>query len=241
MFGFLTRRYSLLESGVLDGSEDAHSHILFGVDDGSGRGDDSLGMLDFEESLGVSDVWCTPHIMEDMCNTTSGLQTRFGELKELYSGPIRLHLAAEYMMDNLFLERLRGRDLLCHGGRTVLVETSVNTPPYNFDSIVEEIFRTGYNTLLAHPERYNYLEKEDYTSLVSKGVRLQLNLPSLTGYYGSLVREKAEWLLENGLYSAFGSDCHRLNVVQMQYEHKALTSKSIDKLLTIREMQATKR
>lgn len=240
MFGFFRKRYSLAESGVVSGSADAHSHILFGVDDGSGSAEESLEMLSFEESLGVTDVWCTPHIMEDVHNTTEGLTERFGRLKELYGGPVRLHLAAEYMLDNLFLERLDAADILCHGPKTVLVETSVGNPPYNFDSIVDRIFKAGLNTLLAHPERYRYLEREDYLRLVSKGVRLQLNLPSLTGFYGGLAREKAEWLLANGLYSTFGSDGHRADVMKEQYNHKSLTSKIIDRLVALRESQGDK-
>ena len=92
MFDFLKKKFSLAESGVLSSSVDAHSHILFGVDDGVGHIETSLKILAYEESLGVKEVWCTPHVMEDVPNTTEGLQRRFEELQAAYTGPIRLRL-----------------------------------------------------------------------------------------------------------------------------------------------------
>ena len=86
MFDFLRTKFTLAESGVLSGSVDAHSHILFGVDDGSKHRTDSLEMLAYEESLGVTDVWCTPHVMEDVPNTTEKLKERFSQFQELYQG-----------------------------------------------------------------------------------------------------------------------------------------------------------
>ena len=187
-------------------------------------------MLSFEESLGVTDVWCTPHVMEDVPNSTEKLRERFGQLESLWKGNIRLHLAAEYMMDNLFVERLRSRDLLYHGENCVLVETSVNNPPYNFDAIISNILMAGIIPMLAHPERYRYFRREDYLALADRGVQFQMNLSSLTGYYGNTAREKSEWLLEKGLYSAAGSDCHRVKGIMEQYGVKVLTKSTIDTL-----------
>ncbi len=240
MFDFLRKRYSLAESGVLSGSVDAHSHILFGVDDGSRSSESSLEMLSYEESLGVADVWCTPHIMEDVPNTTEALQKRFEELKALYKGPIRLHLAAEYMMDNLFQERFSGRDLLYHGPGCVLVETSVNTPPINLGDILFSLTSAGITPLLAHPERYRYLEKDDYISLHREGVLFQMNVSSLTEYYGKNAAEKAEWLLEKRFYYTVGSDCHRAGGIREQYTHKNITGDTIRRLGELLETQPEK-
>ena len=60
--------------------------------------------------------------------------------------------------------------------------------------------------LLAHPERYMYMSKEEYIELHEEGVKFQLNIPSLAGCYGTAVKKKAEWLLKEGLYSVAGSD-----------------------------------
>ena len=63
---------SLSDSGLLKNSIDYHSHILPGVDDGVRTMEDSLEILNNFEQQGVSELWLTPHIMEDIPNNTEG-------------------------------------------------------------------------------------------------------------------------------------------------------------------------
>ena len=144
---FSKKKSSIADSMFLQGRTDRHTHILFGVDDGIRKLEDSLAVLRYEESLGVTDVWCTPHVMEDVPNTSSALKARFEELKAAYSGPIRLHLAAEYMLDTVFEKRLEARDLLTMEDSTVLVETSTLTPPVNLFDIFRQMQSAGYRPL----------------------------------------------------------------------------------------------
>ena len=95
------KKKTISKDNSLCGFTDHHSHILFGVDDGIQTLSDSLSVLERYASLGVSSVWCTPHIMEDVPNTTSALRERFEELQAAWQGPVRLHLAAENMLDSL--------------------------------------------------------------------------------------------------------------------------------------------
>lgn len=199
-------------SSLLTGFTDHHSHILPGVDDGVKKMEVSLKVLERYEQLGIAEVWCTPHIMEDIPNTTEKLQVRFAELCEAYQGPIKLHLAAEYMMDALFEERLEQGDLLKLGdeGNQLLVETSYFTPPMDMDKILLRIKQRGLYPVLAHPERYVYMNKERYTELKDNGIRFQLNLSSLAGAYGSEAKDKALWILKKDYYNLAGSDLHSL-------------------------------
>ncbi len=103
---FFNFKKSYKTSGYLNGFTDWHSHILPGVDDGIRTMDESLAVLAYYESLGMSEVWLTPHIMEDIPNTTEDLKKRFEDLCKHYEGNMKLHLAAEYMLDNLFVQRL---------------------------------------------------------------------------------------------------------------------------------------
>lgn len=211
MFCFFKNR-TIGETGILHGLTDWHSHILPGVDDGFRSMKDSLEALSRYESLGVSEVWLTPHVMEDVPNATEVLKNRFLELCDAYKGALRLHLAAEYMMDSLFERRLRDRDLLPlgTGGKHLLVETSYFNPPAGLVEILKSIKAAGYFPVLAHPERYMYMDMEDYAALTDGGVRLQLNLCSLAGMYGKNVQEKAFRLLRKGYFSIAGTDLHRL-------------------------------
>ena len=211
------RTSTLLSSGIFRGLTDWHSHLLPGVDDGVQSLSESLAALAYYEQIGVSEVWLTPHIMEDIPNTSSELRTVFEELKEAYKGSIKLHLASENMIDNLFDQRLEVDDLLPLGdNKNLLVETSYFNPPMNFYKRLERIKDCGYTPVLAHPERYVYMGRSDYQRLKSMGILFQLNLPSLSGMYGPEARRKAEKLLNNGYYHLVGTDIHSLKVHQQQ-------------------------
>lgn len=235
MFGLFNRRQSILDSSLLKGAVDNHSHILYGLDDGVKTQEETLSILRWLEEQGVSEVWFTPHVMEDVPNTTETIRSRFGELKAVYSGGLKLNLAAEYMIDTLFEERLAQKDLLEHGEEVVLVETSAIAPPINLWTILDRMLKAGYRPLIAHPERYRYMEPGDYKELHNMGCLLQMNLPSIVGFYGESARQRAQYLLDKGWYRMVGSDCHRFRAIQAQYSAKELKKDTVSKLSTLME------
>ena len=210
------KRKTLEESGFFRGFTDWHSHILPGVDDGVQSMDESLQILAEYERLGVKEVWLTPHIMEDIPNTTEKLREQFAELKAAYQGSVMLHLASENMLDNLFEERLEKNDLLPIGkeGKHLLVETSYFNPPMGLNNILLRIKAKGYYPILAHPERYLYMNESDYQRLNSMGIEFQLNQFSLSGLYGKEVQKRAKMLQKQGMYNYIGTDLHRIGTLQ---------------------------
>ena len=233
MFDFLKSRKSVIAGGILSGATDNHSHILYDVDDGVRTVEESLAILSMLEEQGLDTLWLTPHIMEDVPNTTDGLKQRFEELRGVYKGNIKLFLAAEYMIDNLFEQRLESRDLLLHGGDRILVETSTWAPPIDLWGTLERIMKAGYRPLIAHPERYRYMHPSDYKRLHDMGCLMQLNLSSIIGAYGELPQVKAVDLLNRGWYCMFGSDCHRFRAIRQQYNHKVFLKDTLKKLSLI--------
>ena len=219
---FRKQKDSIIESGVLKGICDCHTHLLPGVDDGVATIEQSLEVLAYMESQGVSQVWCTPHVMDDIPNPTELLLRKFEELKTAYKGNIKLNLAAEYMLDSEFEKRLAEGDLLKMWDDVVLVETSTNIPPYNLLNLLENIMSKGYRPMLAHPERYRYMDVADYRHLREIGVYYQLNLPSVVGYYGETAANKALRLLREGSYYAVGSDCHKYSAILSQFNRAVL-------------------
>lgn len=192
-----------------------------------------MKILNWLEDAGLKALWLTPHIMEDVPNTTAGLKERFELLKGKWQGKIELHLAAEYMMDTLFEERLEKLDLLCMENNVVLMETSTMFPPVNFWDTLRATMAAGYRPLLAHPERYMYMEFSEYEKLVNMGVRLQMNIPSLTGYYGETVMKRARKLLSRGMYTCIGSDTHSFRGMNHNYNREVLGSREIKFLIPL--------
>lgn len=84
------------------------------------------------------------------------------------------------------------------------------TAPFDVQKIIFEMQMQEYQPVLAHPERYTYLNrnKSTYEDLKYAGCIFQLNLLSLTGYYGRTVQELAEYLLKNDYYELAGTDLH---------------------------------
>lgn len=226
-----TKKYSIASSGTLQGFTDWHCHLLPEVDDGVRTMEESLQILSSYEHYGIKEVWLTPHIMEDMPNSTSFLRSRYAELKSAYKGPIILHLASENMLDSLFEERLQQGDLLPLGkeGKHLLVETSYFNPPYGLEDILQRIKSRGFFPVLAHPERYIYMGQKDYEQLKQQNVVFQLNLPSLVGAYGEDAKRKAKWLLDNGYYQYSGTDTHRSSSWEVIVQKQQL-SKDIVKM-----------
>ena len=273
MWPFSKKRYSILESGLLQGMTDCHCHILPGVDDGIQTMDEALRALQKMSELGVREIWLTPHIMEDIPNSPEDLRRRFAELndndndnvnanenedenekgnavKVNVNVNVNVHLAAQHMLDNLFIQRFAANDLLPYQDETfnsplsrrgaggeglLLVETSYFHPPMGLYDILENIRKKGYTPLLAHPERYMYMENSDYRRLQDMDIKLQLNILSLTGAYGETAARKAYHLLHQGAYSCLGTDLHNLNSFLEYAEVKCLTQKDITLLHSVQE------
>ena len=232
---FFSKKKTLGESDIFQNFTDWHSHILPGVDDGIKTMEEALDVLKEYQDLGIKKVWLTPHIMEDYPNKTNDLKKKFEELKANWKGAMEIALASENMLDNLFEERLENNDLLPIGedGNHLLVETSYYTPPFGMDEMLDKARSKGYYLILAHPERYRYMEEKDYKKLKEKGILFQTNFLSLVGAYGETAKRKAEWLLSNGMIDLFGSDVHRLDNIKHHIKLSSTKKSIIDKAMEV--------
>ena len=156
--------------------------------------------------------------MEDYPNKTGILRQHFKNFCTEYirysKNPITLSLASENMLDSLFMQRLSGNDLLpIIDSSHLLVETSYYISPFHFKELLEQIMNKGYTLILAHPERYLYMNESDYQQLKSINVQFQLNQFSLLCLYGKEVKKKALMLQKLRMYDYTGTDLHRLNTL----------------------------
>lgn len=193
---------------------DIHSHLIPAVDDGSQSLEESIEIIEMMSDLGYKKMIITPHVMADSYrNSTETLLDGLERLKEAIKVAkidMMLEVAAEYYLDELFVERLQSDDLLTIGDRYLLFETSYIAKPMNFENIIFDIKVKGYKPILAHPERYRYITqpKEEYIYMKELGLYFQLDINSLGGFYGKQAKEQAKLLIKLGVIDFLGSDIH---------------------------------
>lgn len=213
-----------------------HSHLIPGIDDGAQDVVASLELIKGLMDLGYKKLITTPHIMWDMYQNTpeiilNGLE-RLRRALQLEGMQIEVNAAAEYFLDDHVTELLnRKAALLPVNGKMVLVEFSMAFPSLNIKNVLFDMQMQGYQPILAHPERYIYLEnaKNFYDELKEAGCLFQVNLLSLTGYYGKSVTDLANYLIKKGYYNLAGTDLH--NTRQLQSLHNPVLTDGLKKLL----------
>lgn len=194
---------------------DVHSHLIPAIDDGSPDMKTSIELIKGMVELGYTKLITTPHIMWDMYQNTregilEGLELLKAEVKS-QGIPVEIHAAAEYFLDDNVERLLKMKEpLLTISEKKVLVEFSLAHAPMSLKDILFEMQMQGYQPVIAHPERYIYLDnnKAFYDELKDIGCLFQLNLLSLGSYYGRSVHELAQYLIKKDYYNLVGSDLH---------------------------------
>ena len=208
-----------------------HSHLLPGIDDGAPDMETSLELIKGMTELGYSKLITTPHIMWDVYkNTTDIILNKLQELKGRLADEqvdIEVQGAAEYFVDEHLGELVEQKQpLLSFGNNFVLVEFSMVSQPFEWKKTLFEMQIHGYQPVIAHPERYSYLErnKDFYDELKSAGYLFQLNILSLSGLYGNSVAELARYLTKKGYYDLIGTDLHHVRHLEALKNPSVLSS-----------------
>lgn len=221
MFNFLRSPTTTLHDVGQFLKVDMHSHILPGIDDGAADIDKSLFLIDNLLEMGYEKLIATPHVLTDHHPNTSGsIRFALGELQEAldkrgYTVPVSA--AAEYMLDEEFYKLLdQDERLLTLHDDYLLVEVNYLQTTPSFETLVFELQTKGYKVVLAHPERYHFVDGrlKLLHKYKAKGIYLQPNLLSFTGYYGKREAEIANRMLENGLVDFIGTDLHHTRHVE---------------------------
>lgn len=214
---------------------DLHSHLIPNIDDGSQSMEQSIEMIKALISLGFKKIITTPHIHPNYPNRPevilAGLEALQNELIRL-DLDVEVEAAAEYFVDDAFHQKVKGKGLiLSFGSKLVLVESSFLNKPIFFESVMFDLMSSGYTPVLAHPERYRFLEGtiDWLVELKSMGVLLQVTLGSIGGYYGTKPEHIGKILLKNEMVDFLGSDLHRAS--HLEYLEKGLKSKEVQKVL----------
>ena len=217
---------------------DIHSHLLPGLDDGVQSFEESEAIILEFQKLGYKKLITTPHVMSDFYrNSNETILSKRYELVQWLrakSIPMEIEAAAEYYLDDELFRRMESNQpLLTWGNNHLLFETNFLSEPMNMKEFIFMAITKGYKPVLAHPERYlfiqnNFSKAED---LLSRGVLFQLNISSISGYYSKGAQQIAQKLIDNKWVHLLGSDCH--NQQHVQLVEKTRNSKYFQKAISL--------
>lgn len=196
---------------------DLHCHILPGADDGAASEEESCLMAQLAAESGVTAIAATPH-----CNVpghfrnyvSRELKDRFLALEKLLrreNSSVRLYTGMEVYVTPEVPRLLRQRKLLTLGGsRYLLVEFGFDESRSFADRMLELIRKEGVTPVVAHPERYYFVQEDPRVLLkwAEEGYVLQLNKGSVFGMFGRRAARTAHWCLGEGCVHLIGSDAH---------------------------------
>lgn len=206
-----------LSQVIPTGYTDIHSHILPGIDDGAKTLNDTEFLLEEMQKLSFAKCIATPHTMNNIWdNTPTTINDALRQIKSNLNLPFEITTASEYLLDESVLLKAKNKILLTLKENYILIELSYLNPPIQLYDFLYQIQLSGYQVILAHPERYSYFHtnKKEYQKLKKAGCFFQLNLLSTVGYYGKEVAETANYLLKENLYDFTGSDIHHKNHIK---------------------------
>lgn len=213
---------------------DIHNHILPGIDDGSPDLEESITLINGLKSLGIHNSVSTPHVMAGVHNNTpETIRDAHSKLSDhLKSNAVdfKLHYSAEYMIDDQIEQWIQADKLCLIADKYMLIEMSYLSESRALFKIIKDIQDRGYQPILAHPERYNYYHNnfKIFEEIKQAGCYLQLNLLSISKYYGENVKTCALTLIRAGMYDFVGTDMHHtrhleaLKSVVSKYDVKEL-------------------
>lgn len=198
---------------------DIHSHILFGIDDGSNDIEESILLLKRMAAAGFNHVILTPHYIEgsDYSVENPEKDKRFAMLKEAIKENnlnIEIHLGNEIFIHNHLLSSIENNK--CYGlnkGKYLLIELPFHNQILNLEDIIYEIKIQGYIPVIAHPERYSYFQN-DYSlvdALKEEDVLFQCNYSSILGYYHKESEKLIKYMLKKRYVDYLGTDIHHTN------------------------------
>ena len=195
---------------------DIHSHLIYGVDDGSKKIEDSVEILESLSSNGITDIILTPHFIPET-NYVSPKKDNIAKLKEIKQIikekeiPINIYLGNEIYIDRNIIDYIyNGKMTTLNNSDHLLIELPMSGIYNDYQDIFTNLINNGCVVVLAHPERYTSFQK-DYNKIIELdeiGVKFQCNIDSILGAYGKEAKKTVKWMLKNKLISFIGTDIH---------------------------------
>ena len=210
---------------------DIHSHILYGIDDGSKSIEESVKMINEAKEAGFTTIISTSHYIEESYNADKNKRQELIEtLKENVEG-IEIYNGAEaYVSKNMCKLIKQGILPTLSNSKYLLFELPMNSRILNLDDIIYDLMSDKIVPIIAHPERYSYVQQDPNVliDLINKGVLFQCNYASIDGKYGIAPKKTMKKLLKHNMVHFLGTDTHRQNSI---YTHIPEICKKIEKII----------
>ena len=199
---------------------DFHSHILPNIDDGSRSIEETFNLIKEAKNVGFDGIVSTSHYMENYYETN--VPEREVWINAIYENlqvknmDIRLYLGNEiYLSENIIKLLEEGKASTINDTSYVLFEMPLNAEPLNLYDIVYEMMQYKLVPILAHPERYSFVQKDPELiyDLIQKGVLMQANYGSIIGQYGEKAKIIVKKFFKNNMIHFLGTDVHRQNTI----------------------------
>lgn len=196
---------------------DVHSHILYGIDDGSRNINESINIIKNYNKMGIKNIIATPHYINNssyVSSKSNNLEILDTLKKELVKHNIdtNLYLGNEIYIDEE-IEDLLKKNIISSLNDTkyLLIELPMSGEKENYYDIFIDLINAGYNVVLAHPERYKAFQNNFNLiyELNDIGVLFQCNIGSIIGDYGKNAKKVLKRMLKEDLVYMFGTDIHR--------------------------------
>ena len=217
---------------------DIHSHVCFGIDDGSKNIEESLELLKVMSSEGITDVFLTPHyVIGTKYNANNECKREiYNELVEVCKKEninINLHLGNEVYIDDKISTYIDKDEIFTMNDDTnyILIEFSLFQYSPNYMLIIHNLLTRGYNIIIAHPERYIYIDRnmELIEKLRDMGVFFQGNYLSLFDKYGKEAKKQLKLMLKKRYIDFLGTDMHHMEKLHGKELEKVLYRITRDK------------
>ena len=215
---------------------DIHCHIIPGVDDGSKDLNSSVRMAKEASKLGYTGIFATPHyIAYDLETSKEDLEKRLIILNKVIKDnniDIELYSGNEVYISSDIVEQIENDKVYTLGNsKYVLIELPMFGKLNNVEAIIDELIYKGYIPIIAHPERYEFVSKDqqELIDLKNIGVLFQINIGSIVGVYGKEAQKRVVKLLKNDMVHFIATDSHNSKTIYSIHEK---ANKKIKKIIT---------
>lgn len=211
---------------------DVHSHLLYGVDDGSKSIEESIEIINELYNVGIKDIILTPHYI-NYSKYSSNKKENEKKLKELKKKVknVNLYLGNEIYIDDEISNLIKTKEISSlNESKYLLIELPMSGECHNYRDIFLDLINEGYKVILAHPERYLSFQKDfsKIEEMVDIGVLLQCNIGSILNQYGRKAKKTFIKILKQDYVSYIGTDIHHRIDYNIIIEAKKKMKKYVD-------------